>query len=72
MLQKEVGNEYDVLFETQSEEFVIGHTPSFIEVAVNSSHKIEGSIQRVRIADVKDGICLGVIISEEKGEKSNV
>lgn len=66
ILGSEVGNEYSVLFETQTRDRAVGHTPSFIEVGVNSDRSLQGSIHRVRIVGVSDGICLGVIVNEEK------
>lgn len=62
LLAKEIGNEYDVLFETQSRDSAVGHTPSFIEVSVNSDRSLQGSINKVKIVGVEGGVCLGIII----------
>jgi len=62
LLLNEVGNEYDVLFETQSRDSAAGHTPSFIEVNVNSDRPLQGCIHKVKIVGVEDGACLGVIV----------
>ena len=62
LLEKEVGNEYDVLFETQSGPFFTGHTPSFIEVYAVSDTSIEGDIRRVRIVEVLGGVCYAALI----------
>ena len=62
LLLEEIGNEYDVLFETQSRSSAVGHTPSFIEVNVNSDRPLQGCIHRVKIIGVEDGTCLGTIV----------
>ncbi len=62
LLNGEIGNEYDVLFETQTGPFNNGHTPSFIEVSAVSDHSLQGEIHRVRIVEVSGGVCFGVLI----------
>ena len=62
LLNNEVGNEYEVLFETQNGCFFTGHTPSFIEVSAVSDTPLQGEIRRVRIVEVSGGICFGVLI----------
>ena len=62
LLEKEVGNECDVLFETQNGPFFTGHTPSFIEVYAVSDSSIEGEIHRVRIVEVSGGVCFAALI----------
>ena len=62
LLEKEVGNEYDVLFETQIGPFFTGHAPSFIEIYAVSDTSIEGEIHRVRIVEVSGGVCYAVLI----------
>ena len=62
ILSQEIGNEYDVLFETQSGGAAVGHTPSFIEVKVDSDSSVQGLIYKVKITGAEDGICLGVIV----------
>ena len=62
ILSNEVGNEYNVLFETHSGGFVTGHTPSFIEVKVNSDKPLSGTVRKVRILSADDGVCIGEII----------
>jgi threonylcarbamoyladenosine tRNA methylthiotransferase MtaB len=66
ILSREIGREYDVLFETKSGNFITGHTPSFIEIRVKSDASLCGEIRRVRITDVKDGVCIGEIIREKE------
>lgn len=64
--EAESKNEHDVLFETYSRGYAIGHTRSFIEVAVKSPRPLHSEIQRVRITDLdtsgKTERCLGIII----------
>ena len=62
LLSKEIGNEYSVLFETHSDGFATGHTPSFIEVKAISDRSLQGNVRRVRIIRAEDGICIGDII----------
>lgn len=63
LLSNEIGNEYDVLFETVSKGVATGHTPSFIEVKVNSYQPLQGCIRKVRIVGAENGACLGIIIN---------
>ena len=62
ILSKEIGNEYSVLFETHSDGFATGHTPSFIEVKAISDRSLQGNVRKVRIVRAKDGFCIGDII----------
>lgn len=62
ILRNEIGNEYDVLFETQTKGTAIGHTPSFIEVSVNSELSLPGEIHKVKIVGVSNGIAEGILI----------
>lgn len=62
VLRAEIGKEHSVLFETQSGNSVVGHTPSFIEVTVNSDRPLQGLIEKVRIVDATSETCFGVII----------
>ena len=62
ILSKEIGNEYSVLFETHSDGFATGHTPSFIEVKAISDRSLQGNVRRVRIVRAEDGYCIGDII----------
>lgn len=58
---------YDVLFETESDGFFVGHTPSFIEVAVKSPVSLRGEIQRVRaVAVEKDRLLCELLPSSEQ------
>ena len=69
ILTNEIGNEYDVLFETQSNGFANGHTPSFIEVKVKIDESIEDTVRRVKIVGIENGVCLGTIINEKESDK---
>ena len=63
VLAREIGREYNVLFETQVKDYITGHTPSFIEIRVRSDLSLCGEIHRVRIVGVEDGACLGTILN---------
>lgn len=60
VLSSELGNEYPVLFETDSNGFSTGHTPSFIEVKVASSVPLHSKTRLVRLTDIENGIAIGV------------
>lgn len=63
VLEKEIGKEYEVLFETDGEEYSVGHTPSFIEVAVkNNGSQLHAQIKKVRLTGHSDGIANGIIL----------
>ncbi len=68
ILSRQVCAEYNVLFETQNKDFATGHTPSFIEVQVNSDRSLQGETHRVRIVGIEDGVCLGRLTENEKEE----
>ncbi len=68
ILRRQVGVEHNVLFETQNRYFSAGHTPSFIEVQVNSDCSLQGKTHRVKIVGVEDGVCLGKLITSENEE----
>ena len=60
---------HNVLFETYSDGYAVGHTPSFIEVAVKSSIPLHSEIKRVRLTSLdrsgKNLRCFGEIIETE-------
>ena len=58
-------NEYDVLFETYSDGFAHGHTPSFIEVSVPSICPMHSEIRRIKLYDSNGEQCFGKIIDKE-------
>ncbi len=62
ILKNEIGREYDVLFETYSNGFACGHTPSFIEVSVPAETPLHSQIRRVRITDTDGERCFAEII----------
>jgi tRNA A37 methylthiotransferase MiaB len=68
ILSRQIDNVYDVLFETQNKDFAVGHTPSFIEIQVNSDRPLQGNTHPVRIVGVEDGVCLGKLITSENEE----
>ena len=63
-------SEHDVLFETFSSGFAVGHTSSFIEVAVKSPAALHSEIRRVRVTSVdksgKNLRLIGEIIEPER------
>ena len=65
ILKAQIGTTHNVLFETQSLGFATGHTPSFVEVRVETKLQIAGDIHSVRIIGVDNGICLGTLINNE-------
>lgn len=64
--QATIGAEHQVLFETYSKGLAVGHTTSFIEVAVKSPVPLHSEIRRVRIVGVEnDGKsmrCIGTVL----------
>ena len=59
-------SEYDVLFETYSDGYAVGHTPSFIEVSVKSPRPLHSEIHKVRLVALdengKELRCIGELI----------
>ena len=62
ILSANVGKEFPVLFETDSNGFSVGHTPSFIEVKVKSDTELHSQIHNVKIEGIVDGCAEGFII----------
>ena len=50
---------HSVLFETYSDGYAHGHTPSFIEVSVRSSRPLHSEIHTVRLTSVENDRCIG-------------
>ncbi|MBQ8387593.1 MAG: tRNA (N(6)-L-threonylcarbamoyladenosine(37)-C(2))-methylthiotransferase MtaB [Clostridia bacterium] len=59
ILEGQVGRSYPVLFETDSNGVSVGHTPSFIEVHVNSDAPLHSTVRNVRLTQACEGFCLG-------------
>jgi threonylcarbamoyladenosine tRNA methylthiotransferase MtaB len=52
-----------VLFETYKDGIAYGHTPEFIEVAVNAPHALNGKNVQARLSSTDGSICYGEIVS---------
>lgn len=57
-----------VLFETYENGLAIGHTPSFVEVAVKSDTPLHSRIFDVKPIERRDTLCFGKIIKERSSE----
>ena len=68
ILDRQIGREADVLFETYKNGIAYGHTADFIEVAVPSPVALHAQIHRIRIEENDGTQCMGHILSDEKGE----
>ncbi len=68
ILDRQLGREADVLFETYKNGIAFGHTADFIEVAVPSPVALHAQIHRIRIEENDGAQCRGHILSDEKGE----
>ncbi len=62
VLERQIGRVYDVLFETFTDGFAIGHTPSFIEIKVKSDCDLHGKFAKVKIDSCENGIATGKLI----------
>ncbi len=56
------GREVEVLFETYANGVSYGHTPDFAEIGCPSPAPLHGELRRVRITDIDDEICRGIIL----------
>lgn len=63
MLEKEIGRETEVLFETHRNGVATGHTPSFLEVSCPSPTPIHAQTLPVRITEISGSVCTGEILS---------
>ena len=70
MSEARAKNEHYVLFETHSNGFAVGHTASFIEVAVKSPVPLHSEIKKVKITALdksgKNLRCIGEIINTDR------
>lgn len=62
VLHENVGRTFPVLFETDTDGFAVGHTPSFIEVKVKTDAELHSQIHNVEITGICDGCAEGIII----------
>jgi len=68
ILDRMVGREAAVLFETHKNGFAHGHTADFIEVAVPSARPLHAQTHLVRIEENDGTRCMGVLLTQKKGE----
>jgi threonylcarbamoyladenosine tRNA methylthiotransferase MtaB len=68
LLDRMVGCEVEVLFETFKDGICHGHTANFIEVAASSETALHAQTHRVRIESTDGVHCTGVLLSKKKGE----
>ena len=69
ILDRQIGKEYDVLFETYKGGVAVGHTSNFIEVVCPSECPLHGEIRSVTIEGNDGERCFGSIeISNKKGD----
>lgn len=62
ILSSAVGTVADVLFETDSKGYSIGHTSNFIEVSCPTDTPLQGILRTVEITDCNDKHCIGKLI----------
>ena len=70
ILNAQIGTVHNVLFETRSSDFVTGHTPSFVEVKVETELQLAGKTHSVHIVGVDNGVCIGRLINNESEDAS--
>lgn len=66
-LQTQINRVQSVLFETQQDGIYTGYTPNYTRVFAPSSRDICGEILPVRLLSVKDGACIGELVSRDEG-----
>ena len=62
ILEEQIGQTAEVLFETYKNGIAYGHTPNFIEVACPSPCPLTSKLLPVRILSVKDDACFGELL----------
>lgn len=66
-LRTQLNRVQSVLFETQQDGLYTGYTPNYTRVFAPCSRDICGEILPVRLLSVKDGACVGEIVSDVSG-----
>ncbi len=61
-LNKQIGNVYPVLFETQENNLAEGYTPNYTRVVVENTEILTGKIKNVLLEFVKRDYCIGRIV----------
>ena len=62
ILKNEIGKKKSVLFETFEDGYAFGHTPDFIEVAVESDTPLHAQTKDVMITRTDSNVCFGEIV----------
>ena len=61
VLNAQLGKVLPVLFEEEKDGFAIGHTASFLNVAVRSQTSLHGQLHKVRLTDIDGARLVGII-----------
>ena len=62
ILEEQIGQTAEVLFETYKNGIAYGHTPNFIEIACPSPCPLTSKLLPVRILSATDDQCLGELV----------
>lgn len=62
-LERQIGEETEVLFETYEDGMAFGYTPNYSRVAVRTSEPIDGKIGKVKIISAKKDMCAGELVN---------
>ena len=62
LLSRMLGNTVEVLFETDTEGYSLGHTPNFAEVTVPTDRPLSGEIRRVLLTELSPRGCRGELL----------
>ncbi len=60
-IEKFLGQTLDVLFETPENDYSVGYTANYIRVKVKSNCNLSGKILPVKITDIFEDYCIGII-----------
>ena len=71
ILKQVIGQELEVLFETDGDGVSYGHTGSFIQVSCPTEKPLQGRIGRVRITDCNQTHCIGTLIHDTERIETN-
>lgn len=61
VLDAQIGKTLPVLFEEEKDGYALGHTASFLDIAVPSPVSLHGQLHPVRLTEIKDGKLIGII-----------
>jgi len=71
ILEQVIGQELDVLFETDGDGVSYGHTGNFIQVSCQTEKPLQGCIGQVRITDCNQTHCIGTLIHDTERIETN-